>query len=103
MKFSNIHGQWTGALNLPLGSFKMVYESTNRYTLTREGKWRFMRMRENPATAKFEGYEILDYLYDNGAGTIEEIENHTGISREKVIERLWAFINQRYVEKLSAP
>lgn len=81
----------------------MVYESTNRYTLTREGKWRFMRIRENPATVKFDGYEILDYLYDNGAVTIEEIKDYAGISREKVPERLQAFINQRYVERLSAP
>ena len=80
----------------------MAFETTNRYTLTQEGKWRFMRIRENPPTPKFEGYEILDFLYDNGAGTIEEIEDHTGISRDQVNDRLRAFINQRYVEKLSA-
>jgi len=81
----------------------MAFESTNRYRLSQEGRWRFMRIRENSATPKFEGYEILDFLYDSGAVTIEEIEDYTGMSSDQVMNRLWAFINQRYVEELSAP
>ena len=62
-----------------------------------------MRIREDKETTRFEGYEILDYLYENGARTIEEIENHTGLSQSRVIDKIQAFISQRFVEKLIAP
>lgn len=48
----------------------------DRYTLTKEGRWRFMRIRENTTTARMEGYEVLDFLYEKGPRTIEEIENY---------------------------
>jgi len=44
----------------------------DRYTLSKEGRWRFMRIREDKEAARFEGYEIIDYLYENGARTIRE-------------------------------
>ena len=60
-----------------------------------------MRLREDTETATFKGYEILEYLYNNGARTIEEIENHTGLSQSQVMERIQAFISQRFIEKLA--
>ena len=74
----------------------------DKYTLTHEGRWRFMRIREDTETARFEGYEILDYLYEKGAGTIEEISSHTGLSQHQIIDRIQAFISQRFVEKVAA-
>ena len=74
-----------------------------RYTLTNEGKARFKRMKikVNTAMAKMEGYEVLDYLYEHGAATVEEIENYTGLSGGQVSENIWAFIHRGYVEKLA--
>ena len=60
-----------------------------------------MRLREEKETATFEGYEIIDYLYNSGARTIEEIENNTGLSQSQIMERIQAFINQRFIEKLA--
>ena len=73
----------------------------DRYTLSEEGRWRFMRIREDTETAKFEGYGILDYLYQEGCGTIEEISYHTDLSPRQVVDRLRAFISQRFVEKVA--
>ena len=81
----------------------MVYEKMDRYTLSKEGRWRFMRIREDKETVRFEGYEIIDYLYDNGARTIEEIINYTGLSQNQVVDKIQALISQRFVEKLVGP
>ena len=62
-----------------------------------------MRMREDAQTVRFAGYEIIDYLYINGAGTIKEIENHTGLSQNQLADRMQALISQRFVEKLGVP
>jgi len=49
---------------------------------------------------RMEGYEVLDYLYENGPGTVEEIAKYTGLSQVQAVDRLWAFIHQRLIEKL---
>lgn len=77
----------------------------DRYILTNEGRARFRRIKiqGNAVMAKIYGYEVLNYLYEHGAGTVEEIANHTGRSQGHVMDRLLAFINQGYVEKLAEP
>jgi len=81
----------------------MVYEKIDRYTLSKEGRWRFMRVREDKEAVRFEGYEIIDYLYNNGAMTIEKIKNYTGLSHNQVVEKMQALISQRFVEKMVGP
>ena len=75
----------------------------NRYALTNEGIARFRRRKVsvNAEMARMEGYEILDYLYEHGAATVEEIGNYTGLSRSQVINKLSVFINHGSVEELS--
>ena len=51
--------------------------------------------------AKMEGYEVLDYLYEHGSGTVEEIENYAGLSRGQVMDKLSTFIHHGFVEKLA--
>jgi len=74
----------------------------NRYTLSEEGRWRFRRikLKRDAEMTRMEGYEVLDYLYENGPGTVEEIAKYTGLSQVQAVDRLWAFIHQRLVEKL---
>ncbi len=60
-----------------------------------------MRIKTEKEPAKMEGYEILDYLYEKGPRTVEEIANHTGLSRSRVIARLLAFMPQGYVSKVA--
>lgn len=74
----------------------------NRYMLTNEGRARFRRRKisVDAEIAKMEGYEVLDYLYEHGAGTVEEISNYTGLSRGHVMDKLSVFINHDFVEEL---
>ncbi len=53
----------------------------------------------NLGMAKMEGYEILDYLYEHGPGTVEEIGNYTGLSWGQVVDKLGVFISHGFVEK----
>ena len=81
----------------------MGYEQIDRYTLSYEGRSRFRRAKisVNKEEAKIEGYEVLDYLYEHGAATVEEIENYTGLSWNQVTEKILAFVYRGYVEKLA--
>ena len=60
-----------------------------------------MRIKAEKEPSKMEGYEILDYLYEKGPRTVEEIANHTGLSSSRVIARLLAFMPQGYVAKVA--
>ena len=75
----------------------------DRYTLSYEGKARFKRRKisVNLGMAKMEGYEILDYLYEHGSATVEEIENYTGLSWGQVSNKLSTLIYHGYVEELA--
>ena len=66
----------------------------SKYTLTIEGIARFRRRRVSVSAemARMEGYEVLDYLYEHGAGTVEEIGNYTGLTQVQVINKLSVFI-----------
>ena len=77
-----------------------------RYILSYEGKARFKRTRISvniEGKAKIAGYEILDYLYEHGAATVEDIENYTGLSWDQVVDKLGVFIHCGYVEELAEP
>jgi DNA-binding MarR family transcriptional regulator len=75
-----------------------------KYTLSIEGRARFKRMRISVDSgvemgiAKTEGYLVLDYLYEHGSATVEEIEKYTGLSRDKVTSELSTFIHHGLVE-----
>ena len=77
----------------------------DRYTLSYEGRARFKRRKisVNLGMARMEGYEILDYLYEHGPGSVEEIRNHTGLSWEQVSDKLGVFIHHGFVEKSTKP
>ena len=74
----------------------------SRYALTTEGIARFRRRKVSVSAemARMEGYEALDYLYEHGAATIEEIGNYTGLSQGQVINKLAVFINRGLIEEL---
>ena len=73
----------------------------DKYTLSYEGRARFKRKKVsvNLGMANMEGYEALDYLYEHGAATIEEIENYTGLSWSQVENTLDVFISHGWIEK----
>jgi len=76
----------------------------DRYVLSNNGRARFrrLRIRVNSDTAsKIVDYEILDYLYEHGAATVEEIENYTGLSWDQVTNKLSTLIYHGYVEELA--
>ena len=75
----------------------------DRYTLSSEGMARIKRRKisVDMGMEKIEGYEVLDYLYENGAATVEEIESYTGLPRSQVLDKLLTFIHHGFVEKLA--
>jgi hypothetical protein len=85
--------------------FKTENKLMERYILSNEGRIRFTRrkMGGDPGADKFEGYEILDYLFENGSATVKEIEEYTGLSWGQVINRLTGFISRGYVEEQVRP
>jgi DNA-binding MarR family transcriptional regulator len=70
-----------------------------KYLLSNEGRARFKRMRVS-GEPKFEGYEILEYLYDHGSSTADELIKHTGLSRNKLTELIMTFIHHGFIEGL---
>ncbi len=73
----------------------------DRYTLSNEGMARFKRRKisVDMGMSEIKGYEVLDYLYEHGAATVEEIENYTGLSWNQVIGKLSTYIHHGFVEK----
>jgi len=69
----------------------------DKYFLSNEGTARFKRMRIS-GEPKFEGYDILDYLYEHGSSTVAELIEHTGLSRNQLTELLMTFIHHGFVE-----
>ena len=76
----------------------------DRYMLSREGRARFQREKisvDIEEKVKMKGYDVLDYLYEHGAATVEEIEEHTGLSWGQVVDILGSFIPWGYIEGLA--
>ena len=73
----------------------------DRYMLTSEGRARYRRMKLSVDTAERpDGYKILDYIYEHGADTVDEIGVSTGLSREQVVAHLQVYLNHGLVEEL---
>jgi DNA-binding MarR family transcriptional regulator len=75
-----------------------------RYTLSYEGRARFKRtkIRQNiEELDKMEGFEVLDYLYEHGAATVEEIGSHTGLTYDQVAHKLESLVPWGYIERLT--
>jgi DNA-binding MarR family transcriptional regulator len=75
----------------------------DRYMLTSEGRTKFTRtkIRMSAEEVTMEGFDILDYLYEHGAATVEEIEKHTGLSYGQVVHKIESFIPWGYIERLA--
>jgi CheY-like chemotaxis protein len=58
-----------------------------------------MKISVDVTMPRMEGYEVLDYLYDHGADTVEGIAAFTGLSREQVVSDLLGFMNHGFVEE----
>jgi hypothetical protein len=69
----------------------------DKYLLSNEGRARFKRMRIS-GEPRFEGYEILEFLYDHGSSTAGELIEHTGLARAKLMELIITFIHHGLVE-----
>jgi len=50
--------------------------------------------------ARTDGYKVLDYIYEHGADTIDEIGVSTGLSREQVVSKLQVYMSHGLVEEL---
>lgn len=74
----------------------------DRYTLTEEGRARSRRriISESAETASMEGNEILDFLYEHGAATVEELVEFTGMTRFHLMDKILLYLNHGLVEKL---
>ena len=72
------------------------------YMLTGEGRARFRRMKTavDVTMARMEGYEVLQYLYEIGAGNVQEIGENINLPQDKVMARLMTFMNQGLVERM---
>ena len=75
----------------------------DRYMLTSEGRTKFKRtkIRMSAEEQTMDGFDILDYLYEHGAATVEEIEKHTGLSYGQVVHKIESFIPWGYIERLA--
>ena len=73
----------------------------DKYKLSNEGMARLKRRKisVDMGMDKMKGYEVLDYLYEHGPATVEEIENYTGLSWSQVTDKLSTFIHHGFVEK----
>ena len=52
------------------------------------------------AAERPDGYKVLDYIYEHGADTVDEIGVSTGLSREQVVSHLQVYLNHGLVEEL---
>ena len=50
--------------------------------------------------ARTDGYKVLDYIYEHGADTIDEIGVSTGLPREQVVSQLQVYMSHGLVEEL---
>ncbi|OGO29863.1 MAG: hypothetical protein A2Z29_05520 [Chloroflexi bacterium RBG_16_56_11] len=78
----------------------------DRYMLTFEGRARFKRTKlraDVEGTDLMVGFEVLDYLYEHGASSLEEIEKHTGLSYSQLVHKLESLMPWGYVERLDEP
>ena len=51
------------------------------------------------AAAVTDGFRVLEYLYESGPGSIEEIGDSIGLSREQVVSQLQIYMNHGMLEE----
>jgi DNA-binding transcriptional ArsR family regulator len=76
----------------------------DKYTLTSEGRAKFRRIEtriHSDESAKSEDYDILHYLYERGAASVEELEKYTGLSWNEVTNKLSTLMYHDYIEELT--
>ena len=73
----------------------------DRYMLTEEGRARCRRREISSRTdmARPEGNEILDYLYEHGPRTVEELVEYTGMTQFRVMDKILLYLNHDLVMK----
>ena len=57
-----------------------------------------MRLNLDEPRSRINGYEILEYLYQNGSETLEGITSYTGLSWYQVWNRLSSLLAHGYIE-----
>ena len=70
------------------------------YMLTNEGVARFRKRKAmlGEDQAREEGYDILDYLYEHGGASVDNIVRHTGMTRSEVTQKLSTYLSHGLVE-----
>jgi DNA-binding MarR family transcriptional regulator len=74
-----------------------------RYTLTYEGRTMLRRMESRvraDSSFRTDDFKILEFLYEDGAATIDEIVDYTGLSRSELVNRLLGIMKRGYIEAL---
>ena len=68
------------------------------YSLTEKGRATFEHMRDKLGITWTAGYQVLEYLYENGTGTVEHIVSYTGLHPSEVMAKLNRFRREGEVE-----
>ena len=53
------------------------------------------------SSTRTEDYQVLHYLYEHGAVTVQEIVSYTGLSWSEVVNKLATLMNHGYIEELA--
>jgi DNA-binding MarR family transcriptional regulator len=77
-------------------------DKMEKFMLSSEGRTKFKRsrIRMSAEEVTMEGFDILEYLYEHGAATIEEIEKHTGLPYDQIVHKIESFLPWGYIERL---
>ena len=70
------------------------------YMMTNEGNARFRKRKlsADEVEAGEVGYKILDYIFDHGGASLDDIARHTGLSRNQVTAQIAVFLSHGLVE-----
>ena len=73
------------------------------YMLTSEGVARFRKRKvlADEGQGREQGYDILNFLYEHGGASLEEIIRYTGLPRGDVIRILSTYLNHGLVEGMT--
>ncbi len=73
------------------------------YAMTDKGKSAFSAIRHDPTriVTNEPGYKILDYLYELGTGSVEDMSLDTGILRKQVVLKMRDYVRQGLVKVLA--
>ena len=68
--------------------------------LTSEGVARFRKRKVLTAEGqgREQGYDILNYLYEHGGASLEEIISYTGLTRGDVMQKISTYLSHGLVE-----